>query len=504
MFLDLRKAYDSIDRERVLDLLRHYGMGPRLCAYIETVWEHLVFVLHQSQFYSDKVNVNRGCTQGDIDSPPIFNIIIDAILRIWIQHAQRERSESRFYADDGLMQNTNPVQLQSDLNFVISMFERVGLKANDKKTKFMIVRGAKAPSALSGTACDNVRNGKRGRVTGETHEMRKRRNVECEICGKQMREVSLKRHLSTQHGIKEIKYEPREPPRPEENTTFTLWNFTKGRFNKCPYPNCNGGGKDTFGIYRHFCNRHPHADITIRGDRNVEKCNLCGMKCYDLEAHQKTKTCEKNAARRRNEKQQDLQAIANKIKFYVNGKEIQRVSEFKYLGRWFTEDDDDTKCITDNINRARSRWNSIVNILKREGANAECMAKFYMVIVQAVLLCGADSWSISSRNMGKLQSFHHRAVRCMTGHHIIKKDDVWTYPNHKELLKKAKLLPIETYVERRRGTLRKYLELNRKDLLRKAIETKKHCYDVNKILWWNQKWIEKSEMKAISNNWFAV
>ena len=66
------------------------------------------------------------------------------------------------------------------------------------------------------------------------------------------------------------------------------------------------------------------------------------------------------------------------------------------------------------------------------------------------------------------------------------------------------LLPINTYVERRRGTLRKYLELNRKDLLTKALNTKKHCYDVNKILWWDQKWIEKGDMKNINNDWFAI
>ena len=108
VFLDLREAYDSIDQERVLDLLRRYGMRPRLCAYVGTVWEILVFVLRQAQFYSDKVNVNRGCTQGGVDFTPVFNIIIDAMLRMWHQRSENEKSKSRFYADDGLVQNTDP------------------------------------------------------------------------------------------------------------------------------------------------------------------------------------------------------------------------------------------------------------------------------------------------------------------------------------------------------------------------------------------------------------
>ena len=74
----------------------------------------------------------------------------------------------------------------------------------------------------------------------------------------------------------------------------------------------------------------------------------------------------------------------------------------------------------------------------------------------------------------------------------------------KNCSKKAKLLPINTYVERRRGTLRKHLELNRKDLLTKAMNTKKNCYDDNKMLWWDKKWIEKGDTKNIDNDWFAT
>ena len=75
----------------------------------------------------------------------------------------------------------------------------------------------------------------------------------------------------------------------------------------------------------------------------------------------------------------------------VNGKVIERVHKFKYLGRWLADDNDDTYSIMDNLKKARQKWNCLVLILKREGANAVCMARFYMVIVKAVLLYGADS-----------------------------------------------------------------------------------------------------------------
>ena len=50
------------------------------------------------------------------------------------------------------------------------------------------------------------------------------------------------------------------------------------------------------------------------------------------------------------------QVLAESISFIVDGGEIERVKEFKDLGRIFSENDDDTKCIEDNIKKARSRW----------------------------------------------------------------------------------------------------------------------------------------------------
>ena len=146
----------------------------------------------------------------------------------------------------------------------------------------------------------------------------------------------------------------------------------------------------------------------------------------------------------------------------MNGKKLQRVKQFCYLGRIFTENDDDSTCIQENLKKARKRWNRVGKILKTEGANPKVMAKFYLTIVQAVLLYGADSWVIKAKEAVALRSFHRRAVRYMTGCHIRKlQDGKWSYPSHEKLLKECGLLEIDMYIQRRRGTLRKYLETNR-------------------------------------------
>ena len=86
------------------------------------------------------------------------------------------------------------------------------------------------------------------------------------------------------------------------------------------------------------------------------------------------------------------------------------------------------------------------------------MAMFYIAIVQAVLLYGADSWTVSKRDQAALNHFHKQAVRHITRVHIRRSaQGVWTYLDHKGLLRKCGLKPMVVYVGRHRGTLRSYL-----------------------------------------------
>ena len=137
-----------------------------------------------------------------------------------------------------------------------------------------------------------------------------------------------------------------------------------------------------------------------------------------------------------------------------------------------------------HIRKARRKWNAIGKILKREGANAKMMARFYMTVVQAVLLYGVDSWTVTKANMKRLEAFHHRAVRYMTGNHIRKRvDGSWEYPNHEELERECGLFQMDTYIRGRRGTLRKYLENEGKELLEEAMDSVPPSKTPNKVLW---------------------
>ena len=59
IFLDLRKAYDSIDRNRVLRLMEKYKIGPNIRRYVAKVWENQEFVLRQAGFYSETEGAHK-------------------------------------------------------------------------------------------------------------------------------------------------------------------------------------------------------------------------------------------------------------------------------------------------------------------------------------------------------------------------------------------------------------------------------------------------------------
>ena len=308
----------------------------------------------------------------------------------------------------------------------------------------------------------------------------------------------MKRHLENIHSQSIHKYQCREV---QDNGSYTI-DFKQGQFNKCPVPQCTGGGKEKFGIYCHFCLIHPQADICIREDGKLPKCNKCGMRVKDLTKHIDSYTCKKGASRRTNEIKQDNQNAADDVKFYIHDKEIEKVRYFKYLGRVLSDDDSDSLCIENNLKKARGQWNKIAKILKREEASAKCMAKFYITVIQAVLLYGADTWTVSKHDYNKLQSFHKRVTRYLTNLHIQKvRNDEWIYPDHEELLKKCELYPIDIYLQRRRGTLREYLDTYKKNLLREAENCSRHQLNVHKILWWKQPYLTKNETGTLSNFW---
>jgi hypothetical protein len=57
----------------------------------------------------------------------------------------------------------------------------------------------------------------------------------------------------------------------------------------------------------------------------------------------------------------------------------------------------------------------VSRVLVRDGASTRAMGLFYKAIVQAVLLYGCKTWTLTNPMIKALESFHHKVARRILG-----------------------------------------------------------------------------------------
>ena len=98
LFLDLWKAYDTIEWDRLLITLKGYVSGPKMCGVLENFWECQQMVPRQNGFHRMAFPATRGITNGRLVSPTLFNVVVDNVIRTWLAM----KVEYQRVAQDGL------------------------------------------------------------------------------------------------------------------------------------------------------------------------------------------------------------------------------------------------------------------------------------------------------------------------------------------------------------------------------------------------------------------
>ena len=77
--------------------------------------------------------------------------------------------------------------------------------------------------------------------------------------------------------------------------------------------------------------------------------------------------------------------------------------------------DDNWPAVVRNFSKAMAVWKRMMIILSWEGANMQVSAFFFKILVQAVLLFGAETWVVTPCMGRVLGGFHDQVARCFTG-----------------------------------------------------------------------------------------
>ena len=141
VFIDYKKAYDSVEWNAVWNSLNRHGVEPAYIEILKTVYQEA-----KSKVKVDgnlvEVEIARGVRQGCVLSPVLFNAVLEDIFRSldwegkginmneeWVSHLA--------YADDVVIFGRSLKAVQGMLNELDEASRKVGLEISAKKTRAM-------------------------------------------------------------------------------------------------------------------------------------------------------------------------------------------------------------------------------------------------------------------------------------------------------------------------------------------------------------------------------
>ena len=80
-FIDYEKASDSVDRETMWKLLRHYGVSEKIISLIRCTFQDTSCKIAHADEQSECFEVKTGVRQGCLLSPFLFFLVIDWIMK---------------------------------------------------------------------------------------------------------------------------------------------------------------------------------------------------------------------------------------------------------------------------------------------------------------------------------------------------------------------------------------------------------------------------------------
>lgn len=80
-FIDIQKAYDSVNRDLLWQICRSYDIGEKLIRMLKMLYKNTKAKVRINGEISDEFNIETGIMQRGIPSPILFNIFFDFIMR---------------------------------------------------------------------------------------------------------------------------------------------------------------------------------------------------------------------------------------------------------------------------------------------------------------------------------------------------------------------------------------------------------------------------------------
>jgi Reverse transcriptase (RNA-dependent DNA polymerase)/Domain of unknown function (DUF6451)/Endonuclease/Exonuclease/phosphatase family len=204
-FVDYEKAFDSLDRQTLWRLLRHYGVPQKI---IRNSYEGMTCRVVHGQQITDAFQVKTGVRQGCLLSPFLFLLSIDWVMktsthqrRNGIQWTLWDQLDDLDFADDFALLSHTQQQMQEKTSDVATTSACIGLSIHKGKSKVLKVNATSTtPIMLDEEALEEVESfvylGSTVDIQGGTDADVRTRVGKARMAFQQLRNVWVSRHLS--------------------------------------------------------------------------------------------------------------------------------------------------------------------------------------------------------------------------------------------------------------------------------------------------------------------
>ena len=166
LFVDFAKAFDSIHREKMEQILLAYGLPKETVAAITILYRNTKVKVRSPDGVTEYFDIVAGLLQGDTLAPYLFIICLDYVLRtsidkIWENGFELTKKRNRRYpaktitdadyADDIAILANTPNQAETLLHSLERVAAGIGLHVNAHQTEYMCCHTGDI-STLNGTS----------------------------------------------------------------------------------------------------------------------------------------------------------------------------------------------------------------------------------------------------------------------------------------------------------------------------------------------------------------
>ena len=147
-FVDYRKAFDSVDRTQLWEVLRAARLSTKFLQMLKAMYGKVQACVRWGQELSEFFVCPSGVKQGAVESPLIFSLYINTVAD-YVRRKGRHGVQMvpgmkevflLLFADDVVLISTTPVGLQNQLDNLQLISKSLNLKVNTDKTKVMVFR----------------------------------------------------------------------------------------------------------------------------------------------------------------------------------------------------------------------------------------------------------------------------------------------------------------------------------------------------------------------------